>query len=465
MVIKGGDIMLNNEGSTLAAVVMISGILLIITFTFSTFVVADVKQSVRQQQNVEAHYIAMAGANATCKGIMLANELERREFANLKFPIKSVDKTFGEGSFTVTIDEDPSQLIIESVGRVESGKDGCVEATVIRTLKKEVILPASGRVPFAIYAKGHTSIAGRVDGSIATSSSAQPAVTIEEGIMKLKDGGGKSTIYLPKNSDPEKSIEKPHWWEMSSEAEVTDVAPEGFPVDIGALKDMYPEPKLPDFPSNLPKKGNITLSGTSGTKTISGDGYYEEISVEGSKTLVIDTKDNDITIIRVAKLNLNRADRTSSTIDVIGNGKVFIYVDNVINFAGTVRASNPENITFYIDASNIILGGDIEVEASLYFGNTYVTISGSCTVGGNIIVSQHGSINLEGAGDIYLGVIYAPNANVMVTGSGTVVGAIIGNNVTLAGDSNIVYDGSGQLQTPIDTSDKEKIIYKEGYWK
>ena len=457
--------MSNNRGSTLATVVMISSILLIFAVAFSTSVVADVTQSARQQRNVEAHYIAMAGANATCEKIVSMNETQRKDFANLEFPIESDETPFAEGSFTVTIDENPSQLIIESVGKVQSGKDGYVEATVVRILEKKVLLPASGNAPFAIYAKGQivTEEYPGVDGTIAISSGKSGTIDFKSH-ADLKDGDGKSIIYIPKGSDPEELINKPDWWKISDHAEITDITPEGFPDDIADLKDMYPEPKLPVFPTNLPNKGSIELSGPSGVETISGDGYYEKLSVTHSKKLIIDTKGAPVTQIRVNEFSLNGGDRRP-VLEIVGDGKVYIYADNVKAFNGSVKTPDPGNVIFYLNSSPVNLGGDIRVGASLYFGDTNVKIGESCQIDGDIVVSRHGSVNIVGGSNINFGVIYAPNANITVGGGGKILGAIIGNDVTMSGGTKLTYDGSGRIKVPIETSEKGKVIYKKGYWK
>ena len=75
----------------------------------------------------------MAGANATYEKILSMNEIERKDFDKLTFPIISNETPFEEGSFTVIINDYSDQIEIKSVGKVRD-----TEATVVRVIKKEV---------------------------------------------------------------------------------------------------------------------------------------------------------------------------------------------------------------------------------------------------------------------------------------------------------------------------------------
>ncbi len=171
-----------------------------------------------------------------------------------------------------------------------------------------------------------------------------------------------------------------------------------------------------------------------------------------------------MTQIRVNEFSLNGGDRRP-VLEIVGDGKVYIYADNVKAFNGSVKTPDPGNVIFYLNSSPVNLGGDIRVGASLYFGDTNVKIGESCQIDGDIVVSRHGSVNIVGGSNINFGVIYAPNANITVGGGGKILGAIIGNDVTMSGGTKLTYDGSGRIKVPIETSEKEKVIYKKGYWK
>src|SRR5690606_36503427 len=140
--------------------------------------------------------IAMAGANATSQGILSMNELERKEFGKLAFPLTSNETPFEDGSFTVTINDYPDQIEIKSVGKVRDA-----EATVVRVLEKELELPYSGNVLYAIYADEEISFSsgGIINGDIAAGD-------------KIKFGwitefNGK--IVIPEGADPDEFIETP----------------------------------------------------------------------------------------------------------------------------------------------------------------------------------------------------------------------------------------------------------------
>ena len=439
--------MLNNKGSTLATVVIISSILLIFAVAFSTSVVADVSQSAKQQRNVEAHYIAMAGANATSQGILSMNELERKEFGKLAFPLTSNETPFEDGSFTVTINDYPDQIEIKSVGKVRDA-----EATVVRVIKKEVDFPYSGNVLYAIYSKNTIFTECNITGDIATCHDADGAIKFDWTAGFL---GEDPTIVIPPGADPNEIFAQT---ERCKDFDKINIRQE-------ELLD-YPEPKLPGFPTNLQNKGSIIISGGSGIQTISGDGYYEKINVSGSKRLVIDTKGNTTTRIRVGELNLSGGGLPG--LEIIGDGRVYIYIDNLQQLTRDVKALYPENVIFYIANRSVELIEGYTIDASLYFGSAYVTLGEGIVINGSVVISQGGSLNIGHSSPstpVTVGVVYAPSVDVAVTNGANVKGAIIGNNIEVKEGSGIVYDGLGQITVPIETSDMKAIIYQEGYCK
>ncbi|HHW71305.1 MAG TPA: hypothetical protein GX392_08265 [Clostridiales bacterium] len=485
--------MLNNKGSTLATVVMMSSILLIFAVAFSTSVVADVSQSAKQQRNVEAHYIAMAGANAVSQKILSMNELERKEFGKLAFPLTSNETLFEDGSFTVTINDYPDQIEIKSIGKVRD-----TEATVVHILEKvESASTIELEIPFAIFAKGMINFGGgNIKGDIATKSKAEGAIKLNWGAEFVD---ANSIIVIPEGTDPNKIIKIPDW---CNEFDNIKIEQKNIP--------DYPEPGIPsfpNFPSGLPEKGSIELSGAPGTMTISGDGYYDRISIAHSgKKLILNTG-GATTRIRVGELSLNGGDK-NPVIEIKGDGKVYIFVDNLKSFNGTVKAPDGAEVIFYIANSvgNVAtLGADLEIQASLYFGdNIDVKIAGSCDIKGDIVMSPRCSISIAGGSEINLGTIYASNANIDFGGSGTingnvmlsqgksvklpggtavngvvyapsaditfagsggVIGAVVGKDVSLTGGATVEHNDDSDLITiPIEVSDNQ-IEYKEGYWK
>jgi len=61
-------------------------------------------------------------------------------------------------------------------------------------------------------------------------------------------------------------------------------------------------------------------------------------------------------------------------------------------------------------------------------------------------------------------VLYAPNANVKLTGSGKVRGALIGNTVRLEGDTKVVWQEPPDSQGGLPDFGSAPASYARGLW-
>ena len=98
---------------------------------------------------------------------------------------------------------------------------------------------------------------------------------------------------------------------------------------------------------------------------------------------------------------------------------------NVTGNALVTQSANV-HVTWYVD-------GDISVA-----GNGYANQSGLAANVSFMAVGS-GSITLSGNGD-FIGTFYGPLRDVAFTGNGSLIGAVIGDNLTIGSNASIHYD-------------------------
>lgn len=216
---------------------------------------------------------------------------------------------------------------------------------------------------------------------------------------------------------------------------------------------------LPTFPDKftLSQKANVSLAGgeTNPYFSISGNSYYDRITIDKNRTLQINTNGVD-TIIRIANLEM-----IQGKIVINGTGKVYLYVDNCIRVKGYVNVEgNKNNLAIYCNNSNTLsFDNETIINGSIYLSNASLVLANSGSVTGNIVTSGT-SIQLSGASN-NLQVIYAPNASISLVGGASIKGAVIGKSIYLTGGAKIEFTNQSiDFQPP--TSVEGSSNYKKG---
>ncbi|WP_286904882.1 DUF7305 domain-containing protein [Clostridium sp. UBA1652] len=216
---------------------------------------------------------------------------------------------------------------------------------------------------------------------------------------------------------------------------------------------------LPTFPdkSTLNQKANVSLAGgeTNPYFSISGNSYYDRITIDKNRTLQINTNGGD-TIIRIANLEM-----IQGKIVINGTGKVYLYVDNCIRVKGYVNvAGNKNNLAIYCNNSNTLsFDNETIINGSIYLSNASLVLANSGSVTGDIVTSGT-SIQLSGASN-NLQVIYAPNASISLVGGASIKGAVIGKSIYLTGGAKIEFTNQSiDFHPP--TSVEGSSNYKKG---
>lgn len=151
-----------------------------------------------------------------------------------------------------------------------------------------------------------------------------------------------------------------------------------------------------------------------------------DLAISGTQTInVLGTRDMSVPEIRLVG---------AKTLTISGSGLLRIYVDGETYFSGSstlVLTPNPP-------------GSDLKVEI---YANDDVLLNNVLNQGGYAgDFAIYGTPNCEGVhftgADDYAGTIYAPQADILLSGSGDFMGSIVGNNIHTTGDTGFHWDES-----------------------
>lgn len=225
---------------------------------------------------------------------------------------------------------------------------------------------------------------------------------------------------------------------------------------------VHPNPIFPEYSVNSTNDYNTS----NGTENWVNNGVSFN-SFSANNTTINTGIEGDETKIYVNDLNL------SKDLNLSGDGRVSIYVEENLDLGnGQVNSDGlPENLTIYYKGINNIKN-DVDAAGSgsfrglLFVGtsNVSVNIQGNYTFNGNII-SFGNEVILGGTPDIS-SLIYAPNADVTIKGTGTdeFRGAIVSKAFYNDGGASIIYDEKFASTLPqLDQADDSKYVVL--YWK
>jgi hypothetical protein len=110
-------------------------------------------------------------------------------------------------------------------------------------------------------------------------------------------------------------------------------------------------------------------------------------------------------------------------------GNCVLYVNGGLSTAGQgeIYIAQGASLTVYVNGTISMTGNGI-VNASEYANECTIFGMPGCT-----------TVKLAGNGD-FIGTVYAPDADITVTGNGNVIGALTGNSITFKGNGSFHYD-------------------------
>lgn len=247
----------------------------------------------------------------------------------------------------------------------------------------------------------------------------------------------------------------------------------------------FPLPPFPEFPSNFTALPNMSVGNHKvvSEKNINITSYL----VENHKiTLDKNYEISNITFNSNRKLTfVVNEDRSivvnnisgSGHLHVEGKGKLTIYLKENIQIDGNLNPQNSDNLYIYVGPSKIpsapktIKSSDYaQFNASVYAKDANLEVVGSAGVTGHLVTGGQ-SVKFSGGtqGTANGTVVFAPNAAVELTGSGTLRGGVISKTFKIDGGAKVISSNVDLNENPfwqVGSSEKgeasfNKLLIKE----
>jgi hypothetical protein len=259
-------------------------------------------------------------------------------------------------------------------------------------------------------------------------------------------------------------------------------------VFVGGEKN-YPMPEFPEIPSPGNPGYHITgpidiTGGPANNQTIdltnSGDLYIPYINIQSNRELTLIIGDGNRTL-HVGNMNVHQG---HINVIVNGDGRLNFLVENEFRMGGDSSINhnqnnsdpannrNPRNVMLFYNGTNNLtqgwgnapLGGNIRLNADLFIKEADLNISGSSAINGHVI-SGGDNISITGDASAISRVVYAPNANVTLTGSGRVRGSVVAKTFTGTGNIRVFYDDGFIDELPeLDSGDGGMNEFNISFW-
>gem|GEM_PF-651506 len=507
----------SDRGMALPMVLVVIVIFVMFSAAILAMGLVDTEWSVLDSNKAQAYYYAHSGAEAV--GSYIVENPDNLSSAELK---KLVDKLVEKGEsmpFKLSSsDEGTIRVNVTRSGKIISiissstykGSSGSV------TLNIEEKTAAGEPFDKTVYSESKLTIdeGGRIEGDIACL-----------GKIYFNNGSVTGKVFISPNADSS-AVEHPDWIrpvvDRLDEIYEYDVFPfpdypaypVGLPADSRTLSagwnqtveinnDVYYTNGIDVSNGTLKIIRNNTgrvirtkylhVSGTGQVVDVhSGGGNLElfiddDLELSNDTNMIFNLGDGDI-IIRARKLLLRQG---HIIVNHKGNGRMYIYVDDIMSLGGsssinyTYNADEEElmkrsrKVFLYYSGTEDENGNDtvstdnnnwqsfpqaIRIAATIHVKEAKVHIANGTGIVGNLI-SGGRAVKFDGGTNTVAKVVYAPEADVYVSGGARITGVIICNSFDIKGGANVVYDEVGPEDMDFFKDVAGKITYAYGNWQ
>lgn len=448
--------MTKQQGSILVLTVLSVAMLMILGVSFLSLSTSEYTMSSMHANSIKAFYAAEAGLTWGRKylgdniGFVVPNPDVLGNNAEFVLPFNGSPDDFG--STVVKLQKQGSQWRLVSTSTLMRARQEVTQLAVV----------TSGSMPdFTLYLPSRP----------AGAPSGDP-----QGIVTLANSGTTITGDLPVYGQVDYSSVGgtfPHWLPVSAVVE-----PEIRPTPADGDMGIY---SLPPFTyPELPPRGHLLVHNR--IETINTPGQYDSVTVTGwPSTLTIDASNPSFTTLGLGNFTVNNAEGTvtivtgthdfelyinsctfggESIINIVGPGKVRIYVRDYISLDGTFyinysrfkdknkwvyTAGDSTQLTlYYYGSSQLTIGGSTHLCGSLVSGPAPLHLKSADAVIGHVVSGTTNTIVIgpDGGSERHVtGIVYSPYAHVHLS-SGRVTGAIVARSAALTGTSNLHLDSS-----------------------
>ncbi|MGG3690248.1 pilus assembly PilX N-terminal domain-containing protein [Caldifermentibacillus hisashii] len=441
----------NDTGGALVFVILLFTLFSILGISLVTTSISNVSMSTKASQYQSAYYIAESGlvmamddlttavkTIGTVKEEKFNEEIENLidSFGNKEYSAETFKPIPGiqpKAVVTIKKNED-STYTIKSVGEIGNNK---------RTLIKQFRIQWSG---------------GEYIEEPDDNSNPQPNIVLPDNLAVLTNGkiemsGGASVVgnvatTVNKSKNP---------IILSGGANINGT------VSYSEQRYDFHLPSFPLYPvySTYPNKswnnydvvnnGDVRIDSwlaNNYTLDLTDNASFDDIKITSNWTLYIDVGSTNKSIV-VNNLNIE-----NGHIKLKGTGKLTIYLKgnitmgagSTINEMGNINTNELINkLTVYVDKSSnpskpkeIKLAGAQKIYGSLFAIDADIDIAGGGGFQGHIFTGGS-TVSISGGGSGNPSYIYAPNADIKLSGGGIVKGTIVGKTLDASGGTSVTY--------------------------
>jgi len=455
----------SQEGSVFIVTLMLLVVLSILGTAVMNTTVSNNQMTIYDNEFQSVYYVAEAGIRhvgnsitANIADIYMESDTRDDYFNKIDACITDAIASFNSGDFSEVRGSQPDvEILLQDVESTDDSKiytfistgdiDG-ISRQVVQNIEVKYQKSNELLADMAVFADGEINLSGsgEIIGDVGTNLTSANAISIE-------GGGGvriQGDCYFPEGASEEaisvaEGITKPN---MKT-----------------TPKRNYQLPDFPEFPSFskldpitiaadggpyylINNQGNITVEwwGDGYVLELNRNAYIPKINVNSNMNLTIKVN-RDIELV-VDDISI------SGSIDIIGSGKVKLYVKNTINLGnGTLNKKSEgetenqaiEQLTiFYEGTDELTVADDLKVYASVYAKTAKITLDGGAGFQGHIVTGSTEPLEIKGDFDAYSRIICAPFAPVICTASGEVEGSIICKSIEVSGDAEIKFVASDE---------------------
>lgn len=185
------------------------------------------------------------------------------------------------------------------------------------------------------------------------------------------------------------------------------------------------------------KKGALEYDWNNILPPLTESGWYDAITVSNKMEIKVGNQDIHL---RVDKLEVSGKVIISRT----GAGIVKLYVnDFVMSGSGSInQAGDPSKLEIYYTGNKQLeFGNSFKISGKIDLGHMGFEINGGSPVTGSVITRSTGKITISNAGK-FIGLLYAPKAEVTMTGSGYLEGQLICKSLDVSNGAELKYNST-----------------------
>lgn len=450
------DLHRDDNGSALLTVFLAIIALTFLGIGLMQYAMSGYRQGIQSERRAMAYYVARSGADAFVSYVV--DNPDNLSLDGMGALIdgavsagQSAPTLLGEGQFTISLARHfaggaPDEIVVTSYGTVKG---------LTETVRRSIILTPGGSamppVDCAVFSLGriHMANSALIEGDVGTNSTVDNSVRFEntahtDGELSVgPEGDPKKIVYVGKEKNP-----------MKAKVENGEVH------TLSRLRS-YPLPKFPVYPSlSVASEPELSVSKKS-PGSITKDLWFSSISVSNHGVLDIYVG-SGTRHIRVDNLSIDN----HGQIKIIGEGKLILYVDSFsmenqaqLNGNGSDRQLH----LYYSGSAPLTFANSSALRGSVFAKTASVSLENSTDISGHIITGGT-QVTISNGVSANVRLVYAPNADVYLSNSAELKGALIGKTVTLSNSAKVTWNDPLGSPEGLDDFGTAPPSYARGLW-